>query len=252
MHVLQIHNRRYVQFERLRNERGLVQAFSTRPGDVSPRDGGQSGERAARRRQMAVDVGLDPGELCYCVQVHQTGLAIIDGAQPRGRLEGVDAVITALPGVALMVFSADCPLILVFDPVQRVVGLGHASWRCTIASATRRLVEAVRGRFGSQPGDLLAGIGPAAGPCCYEVQADVFAAAAQLPGHAEFFETRGGRLYFDLWRANRAQLLEAGVSPENLETAEICTICRNDWFYSFRREGPGCGHFGLIAGLAGT
>jgi len=252
MYVLQVDNRRYVQFERLRNEPRLAHAFSTRPGDVSPREDGLATERAAHRRQMAVDLGLDPGELCYCAQVHRPGLMVIDEARPRGRLESMDAVSTALPGVPLMIFSADCPLILVFDPVRQVVGLGHASWRCTVASATRRVVEAVCGCFGSRPGDLLAGIGPAAGPCCYEVQTDVFQAAAQLPGRAELFETRAGRLYFDLWCANRAQLIEAGLSPENVETAEICTMCRNDWFYSLRREGPGCGHFGLIAGLAGT
>jgi YfiH family protein len=250
MHSFQVEDRRYVRFERLRQEPNLVHAFSTRPQNVSPREGARSTDRADRRRQMAVDLGFPPDDLCYCAQVHETGLAIIDRDVPRGRLEATDAVITAQPGVPLMVFSADCPLVLVFDARQRVLGLVHASWRCTVAGAVSRLVEALVRRFGSRPSELLAGIGPGAGPCCYEVRQDVYAAADDLPERESLFETRHGRIYFDLWRANRGQLLEAGLHAESVETAGVCTMCRGEWFYSHRREGPGCGHFGLMAGLA--
>jgi copper oxidase (laccase) domain-containing protein len=96
---------------------------------------------------------------------------------------------------------------------------------------------------------LLAGVGPSAGPTRYEVGEEVYEAAAGLPERERFFPRRDGRLYFDLWEANRSQLVFAGVSPENIEVAGICTISRTDLFYSYRREGPGCGHFCLLAGV---
>ncbi len=246
LRLVQINGRRYAQFDGLRQISGLRHAFATRPLNLAPREG------TANRSTMAADLGFDPARLCFCQQVHQTELAIVDGTPRGGPLGEVDGVLTATPDVALLTFSADCPLVLVFDPVQRIVGLAHASWRCTVGQITRRLVELAAARFGSRPDDLLAGIGPGAGPCCYEVQDDVYQTAAQLPQRERLFPRRGGRLFFDLWAANQVQLLDAGLQPGNIESADVCTLCRNDLFYSYRREGPGCGHFGLLAGLTET
>lgn len=150
-----------------------------------------------------------------------------------------------------MTFSADCPLLLVYGSSPAVLGVAHASWRCTVAAIARRLVDFMSGALHCAPSTLRAGIGPSAGPCCYEVKEDVHQAAAGLPARETLFEKRDGRVYFDLWRANREQLLAAGLLAENIEIAGICTMCRTDLFYSFRREGSGCGHFGLMAALCG-
>lgn len=242
--------RRYAQFERLSAEPDLIHAFSTRPMDVSARTDARSGERDERRRMMAADLGLSPERLCYCVQVHETGQAVIDAPTEARRIEGVDAIITDQPGTPVMTFSADCPLVLVYDPRRRVVGLVHSSWRCTVAFSTRRLVETMRSRFGCEAGELLAGVGPSAGPDRYEVQEDVYAAAAGLPDRDALFRRNGdGRMTFDLWESNRRQLVQAGVRANNIEVAGVCTMTDTERFYSFRREGPGCGHFGLMAGL---
>ncbi len=249
MHILEVDGRRYAQFDRLRAKSGLAHAFSMRPDDVSVRLDGQTQQREARRRRMARNLGLDPVHLCCCVQIHETGLAVIDSDQPRGRIERADALVSDLTHIPLMCFSADCPLILAFDPVRRAVGIVHASWRCTVAGAAHRLVEAMLRRYGCDPAGMLAGIGPSAGPCCYEVGRDVYDAAVDLPNRDDLFPTSDGRIFFDLWRANREQLAAAGVPDAGIETAGICTMCRNDSYYSFRREGAGCGHFGLMAGL---
>lgn len=249
MHFFQIEDRRYAQFEGLRAVNGLVHAFSTRPMNVAPRDGGDVGARERNRRRMVVDFGLDPEALRYARQVHQTQVLVIDNDTAAGWLPEGDAVITGAPGVALMTFSADCPLVLVVDPARRVVGLAHASWRCTVGKIVARLIVRMRAAFGCAPAEMWAGIGPGAGVCCYEVQRDVYEAAGDLPGREECFVRRDERLYFDLWTANRVQLLAAGVPRERIELAGVCTMCRNDLFYSFRREGAGCGHFGLLAGL---
>jgi YfiH family protein len=249
MHFFEVNGRRYVQFESLRTQPGLAHAFSTRPHDVSVQDGGRSGESAARRRQTASDFGFDPERLRCCVQVHEGRIAIVDASVGGRWLEGFDAVVTDVPGVPLMTFSADCPLVLVYDAVRRVVGLAHASWRCTVAAVTRQLVETMRARYECEPSNLIAGVGPSAGPTRYEVKDDVYQAAAGLPNRERLFRTREDRRYFDLWEANRSQLEAAGVLRERIEVAGICTIARPDLFYSYRREGAGCGHFGLLAGL---
>ncbi len=249
MHFHEVDGRRYAQFDTMRAASGLAHSFSLRPDDVSVRLSDGSAQRDNHRRQIAADLALDQAKLCCCVQVHQTGLAAIDEDHNCGRIEKTDALITDRRNVPLMCFSADCPLILAFDPIRWAVGVVHASWRCTLAGAVQRLIEAMVRRYGCEPAGMSAGIGPSAGPCCYEVKQDVYDAAANLPSRDELFPGRNGRLYFDLWRTNRAQLQAAGLPPENIETAEICTMCSGDLFYSFRREGAGCGHFGLMAGL---
>lgn len=249
MHFVERHARRYAQFERLRHAAGLVHAFSTRPANVAPRDGAGAAEREAQRRTMLTDWGFDPSRLYYCLQVHETRLTVVTRDVAAGPLPECDGVVTDQPGVALMTFSADCPLVLVHDSVRRALGLVHASWRCTVAGLPMRLIELMSERFGCRPADLHAGVGPGAGPCCYEVQSDVYEAAVTLPEREPCFARRGGRMYFDLWIANRSLLQAAGVPAAQIELAGVCTLCRNDVFYSFRREGAGCGHFGLLAGL---
>lgn len=239
---------RYARFPRLARLPGLRHAISTRPDDVSARADGQAAARAERRRRMARHLGLSPDRLRYCVQVHGPGVAQVYADAPAGPLESVDTVLTAEVGTPLMVFSADCPLVLAFDPESRTLGLAHASWRCTVGRASLRLIERMTA-LGASPRRVLAGIGPSAGPCCYEVQRDVWDAAGELPNRDAIFVERGGRLYFDLWQANADQLFAAGLLPENIEQARTCTLCANDIFYSFRREGAGCGHFGLMAAM---
>lgn len=250
MHFLNIADRHYAQFERLRTLPGLVHAFSMRPQDVSARTDGLAPQRAVRRGVMAADWGLDAARLHYCVQIHETGLRLVVDVAAGGAQENEDGLYTNAPGLPLMTFSADCPLVLVYDPRRRALGMCHASWRCTVATITRRLVDSMHDAFACDAADLQAGIGPSAGPCCYEVQEDVRAAAVSLGGGETLFPRRDGRMYFDLWQANRLQLLAAGLPDEQIEISGICTMCRNDLFYSFRRERAGCGHFGLMAAIA--
>jgi YfiH family protein len=249
MEFVQVAGRRYAMFSHLRGAPGLVHGFSTRGLDVCVRSDEQQEARAAARRQVAIDLGLDPARLVYCRQVHETCIVAVDDGRPPGPLDACDAVVTAAPGVPLMTFSADCPLVLLYDPVRRVLGLVHASWRCTVGGLTWQVVQRMQEEYAVAPETLRAGIGPGAGPCCYQVQQDVCDAAAELPGRARLFSHRGGRLYFDLWQANRGLLEAARVPAEHIETAGLCTMCRPELFYSYRREGAGCGHFGLLAAL---
>lgn len=248
MRLIQHGDRRYFQFESLILP-GLIHAISTRPQDVSARADARAEERVARRRQMAADFRLDPSRLHYCVQSHQDGVIHVEHDTQAGPKEGFDGIVTAERGAILMNFSADCPLLLIFDPRNRVIAQVHASWRCTVTELAGKVIREMQARHGSRPGDLRAAIGPSAGPCCYEVQDDVRQAARGLRDTEMLFPRRDGRVYFDLWAANHRQLAASGIDTVNIEIAEICTMCRNDLFYSFRREGAGCGHFALMSCL---
>jgi len=246
MHFKRINGRRYAQFENMCRTPGLVHAFSTRPLDTAIHGDEQC---AANRQLMMRDFERDPEQLCSCRQVHQPHVAIVTEASGPRLLRGFDAVTTNVTGVTLMLFSADCPLVLIYDPERGVVGAAHASWRCTTARILRRLIDVMVQQYDSRPESLLAGIGPSAGPLRYEVKEDVFQAAAGLPDVESCFPRRDGRMYFDMWRANRLQLEAAGVPSERIEIAGICTLTSTEVFYSYRLEGPGCGHICLMAGL---
>ena len=111
MHIEHLGGRHYAQFEKMGRLPGLVHGFSTRAVDVGMREDARAAERAADRRAMAVDLGLASERLCCCVQVHEGRIAIIESGEGPARREGFDGLITNVPGLGLMTFSADCPLV---------------------------------------------------------------------------------------------------------------------------------------------
>lgn len=181
----------------------------------------------------------------------------------RMRAASADAMVTRTPGVGLFWAYADCTPILLYDPAHHAAALVHAGWRGTSLAVARRAVEAMTARYATCPGDLLAGIGPAIGACCYAVSEEVrdrFRATPDVWAHACFEErpveaeiegetASASQLYLDLWESNRRQLVAAGLRPEHIELAGICTGCRTDLFYSHRVERGKTGRFGVAIGL---
>jgi len=210
-------------------------------------------------QEIARLLGLE--NVAFLDQVH--GGAVLECTRD-GLAGSADGLVTAAPGLALLGKSGDCPLILIADRRRRAVGFAHASWRATVAGVTAAVVR----RFvdlGCDPGDLVACICPSAGPCCYEVGDEVRRAALEGmgPHAAAFFRSpgrpdsshesgdapaRGGRLHFDLWRANACVLARAGLACGSIHVAGLCTICRNDLFPSHRREGDAAGRFAAVIG----
>lgn len=166
-----------------------------------------------------------------------------------------DALMTREPGVFLLISFADCLPVLYFDPVQRVAAIAHAGWRGTSLGIAGQTVGALAERFGSRPADLLVGLAPAIGPCCYEVGPDVLETFAQTPGLMEtavftpHVNGRSDRWSLDLKETNRKQLLMAGVAPAHIEVMPFCTACRTDLFFSHRREQGKTGRFAVLVGL---
>ena len=166
-------------------------------------------------------------------QVHGDRVLVVTEAVEPGA--EADAVLSTRPGVAACVAVADCVPVLIGDPRSGAVVAVHAGWRGTLAHAAARAVEALSREVGAQPGDLLAAIGPAIGPCCYEVSPDLAQVFRQDLG-PRVAEPRGGGSRVDLWLANELVLRQAGLSRERIEVLGRCTSCEPDTFFSHRRD----------------
>ena len=191
----------------------------------------------------------------YVVQPHQVHGCVIrevtDPLTTRDELEGVDALITNVPGVAISVRTADCIPVLLYDPVNRAVAAVHDGWRGTVQRLSQKVVAEMQRRYGTRPGDLKAVIGPGIGPESFQVGQEVVDAFAQAgfpmdhilkdcgPKNPTPQNPMNGGLHIDLWRANQWLLEELGVS--SIQVSGICTYINNHRFFSARREGTKCG-----------
>jgi purine-nucleoside/S-methyl-5'-thioadenosine phosphorylase / adenosine deaminase len=181
-----------------------------------------------------------------------------DRLQGRLRTIHADAMISDDAGFALCWAYGDCAPILLYDPIHAAFALVHAGWRGTAAGVVPHAIIAMSERYGTRPSDLLAGVGPAIGSCCYEVDEQVREAFARDPlvRESAIFEERPGErgvkhsgLYLDVAASNVLQLLASGVTEEHIETSGFCTGCRTDLFYSHRREPYPSGRFAVGIGL---
>lgn len=151
-------------------------------------------------------------------------------------LKGIDAIVTNEPGLTLVTFYADCVPIFIVDPINRAIGLAHAGWRGTILQIGLHTVKKMIKEFGSQPDELIAAIGPAIGPCCYQIDNKVAKAVREhLAWHDSVLMSDGDNHYrLDLPKANYLGLKAAGLKSENISAADICTRCSSDIFFSYR------------------
>ena len=201
-----------------------------------------------------------PMHVVQAHQVHGDRVAVVGSAAlTREDLEGFDALITDVPGVAIGARTADCIPVLMYDPVHRAVAAVHSGWKGTVLKIAAKTLSAMSSEFGTRPADILAVIGPGIGPDSFQVGpevARVFLDAgfpeAGLSGiyssDRPIISDRGpripgtmqGGLHIDLWEAVRLTLVRAGVPDSHILTAGIDTYTHPD-FFSARREGPSCG-----------
>jgi YfiH family protein len=233
---------------RLLEDSGLPHLFTTRhfPGVVKPTESRPPfGPEAA---PVLATRGLAK-EPAFARQVHGAAVLAAERAGLAGR---GDALATARPGLPLAISTADCLPIILYDPRAGRLAAVHAGWRGTVqsvaAAAVTNLVTA-----GSAPADLLVAIGPSIGPCCYEVDAPVIERLeAVFPGGWQAWVTSKGpgKWMLDLWRANLDQLTAAGVRSARIDILGLCTGCRPDLLFSYRRE-KGAGRLVTVAALPG-
>jgi polyphenol oxidase len=231
--------------------RGTFASLSALPDIVhlvTTRDGPAFGEHgddpASGAGAAAVARALGVPAVAWTRQVHGGTVLTVDAGGYAGE---ADALVTATAGLAVLGRSADCPLVLAAAPRAGggwAVGFAHASWRSTVAGIAGRMIAGLA-RLGADPAGTTATIAPSAGPCCYEVGAEVREAALAAVGADtdRYFRPHGNRWLFDLWAANTGQLAAAGVDPARVTCSGICTICHGERFWSWRTQRDAAGRF---------
>ncbi len=235
-------------------------AFTTRLGGVSTGmfasmniglHNGEKAENVEKNLQiLASAIGFDPKKLICTRQIHSDIVRAVTAEDYLGidhhDYPACDALVTATPGVALKVFTADCTPVLFYDPVTGAVGAAHAGWRGTAADIAGKTVRAMAENFGSKPENIHAAIGPNIGQCCFETNADVpEAMLAALGEAAEKYIRRGNEKYYvNLKDINAEFIRRAGV--ENIEISDACTKCQSGRFWSHRITGVNRGSQGAI------
>jgi YfiH family protein len=245
-------------FESLAAE-GLVHAVFTRLGGVSVGRfaalnvghsvGDSQAAVAENHARVYARLDLNADRVASPRQVHGNHVARVMPDDGGRSFPNTDGLVTASPRTALLLRFADCQPILLYDPVHHALGLIHAGWRGVAQGIARRAVEAMRDAFGSRPRDLIAGLGPAIGPCCYTVGHNVAAAMGYaLPDWDQAMVLEGeDRWRLDLSAANGQQLAAEGV--RHIEYGNLCTACHLDEFYSHRGEDGRTGRFAVVAYL---
>lgn len=242
----------YLESEEISALGFVTHAFCTRRGGVSTGPfsslnlGFLAGDRIedVRRNRVLVEeaFGIPDGRLVLIRQVHGDRIRVLDGngPLPDGPPE-CDGLITDRTSVALGIRTADCVPLLFVDRARRVVGAAHAGWRGTALGIAAAMVETFAKGFSSRREDLLAVIGPAIGPCCYQVDAPVFEAFSGLPGAGKLFRPcrERGRWMLDLVLANRLSIQGSGVPSGNIFSGGPCPACRHELFFSHRASGGG-------------
>jgi YfiH family protein len=208
---------------------------------------------AAWRAALA-SVGSTPDRLRRVKQVHGNVVRILKRGQlpdsaGAPRPDG-DAIVSNEPGLALAVMVADCVPILLCDPVRGVAAAIHAGWRGTCARVAPAAIEAMQREFGTDPGELIAAIGPSVGPQDYQVGEALIRSFLDA-GHDQstvdqWFQRRRGALFLDLWAANIHQLIDAGVDAGEIFLCGLSTVAHPDIFDSYRVEGERAGRMAGI------
>ncbi|MBI3925954.1 MAG: peptidoglycan editing factor PgeF [Armatimonadetes bacterium] len=175
---------------------------------------------------------------------HGSRVAVL--REPNGGLKLGDACTSDRPDTPMAITTADCVPVLFHDPVTGAVALAHAGWRGTVAGVVAETVKAMRAEYGTRPEDLRAALAPAIGPCCFLVDEDVAVRFEQRFPESDLVRCQGAKWSVDLWEANRLLLIEAGVPVRQIDTCPLCTSCRSDLFFSYRRDRKRTGRMAAV------
>ena len=235
----------------------LIHGAFTRLGGVSRGDfaslnvgrtvGDDPADIEANHQTIYRALGVPAEAVVTVRQVHSDRVVAVSLGDGGKSLGEADALISNVPGLLLLLRFADCVPVFLYAPRQGAVGLAHAGWQGTAKEIAAKTAQAMISTYGCQPEENLAGLGPAIGPCCFDVGAEVLQAVQGKPWAEEVLSTRENKTYLDLWRANALQLQEVGL--RQIEYSCLCTSCLLEEFYSHRAEKGHTGRFAAVIGL---
>ena len=247
---------------------GLVKhGFSTRLGGVSSGDL-DSLNLGVKKKDTAENIlnnyriftrslGIDMEDLVLTDQVHRANIVEVN-REDRGKgliresdIIDIDGFITNKKEVALVTFYADCVPLFFLDPVKKAIGLTHAGWKGTVERIGQRTIEKMIKSYGTDPSDILIGIGPSIGQCCFEVGGEVIEIVRGKFEDSDkyFYKKENGKYMLDLWTLNKDQFLDMGIKEGNITVSNICTKCNRDIFFSHRGDNGKTGSLAAIMQL---
>jgi hypothetical protein len=250
-------------FSCLAKYQNLVHFVTTRKGgySLSPFDsfnlafhvGDKQENILKNRKKLSQYLHISLNNFTVANQVHGVNISVA-GEKDRGSgavdnstaLKDCDAMITGQQDICLLIFVADCVPIIMYDKRKKVIALIHAGWKGTVGKIALKTVHMMRSKWNCKPADIICAIGPSIGPCCYQVGPEVVALVKKcFPGERYLLHdiTEDGKGYFNLWEANKVQLLEQNIPEQNIEVAKLCTCCRSDIFFSSRKDNGETGRF---------
>ncbi len=229
----------------------LKHCFTSRVGGVSEgcfaslnlsktREANEANKRENYKR-VCDAIGVEYDSLTLVNYAHGNGVHCAT-AQDAGKgidresdFAPCDGMVTDAPAVTVLTLHADCMPVFVADRRTRAAGVCHAGWKGVSMNIAAGMLQKLKNGYGSKPEDILVGIGPHIMDCCFEVQEDVAGVFRNAFGGG-VIEQKEGKLFVNLQRAVLMQLKEAGIPPENITCANLCTSCRDDLFFSHRRD----------------
>lgn len=220
--------------EKFAQQDGLIHGFSTRKfGNMSVKKSLSKNKNLKRFLSL---FGAKTNNLVMMGQIHGKEIKVVDEEDEGKVLPGVDGMVSSQNGIILGAKVADCLPILFYDKKRKIIGIAHAGWKGTLEKIGQSMFKKMR-LFGSNPKNILVGIGPHIGSCCYLIskkRADKFEKEfGNLQGMI-FEDSRG--IHLDLIAPTVVQLIKAGIWGDNVEAALECTSCQNSEFFSFRKN----------------
>lgn len=248
----------------LQSFRGVIHAFTTRLGGVSlspfdslnlsPKTGDSQGNVKKNIERLSEQLSIE-NTFFFLDQEHGDKILTVENTGATIDDRHFDAAISNSYEIPLVVITADCLPLLMYDPQRKAVGAVHAGWKGTASGIAEKTIKKMHDRFGCAASDIIVAMGPCIGACCYEVDGIVFNGFSQRgdPGIEEWNHSskpvskgEDKRWSFNIANANSLQLMRSGIKKENISLSPYCTCCRGDLFFSYRREGIKSGRQGAV------
>ena len=212
---------------------------------------------AKNRMLFTQSLGLEVKDIVTAQQTHSNNVVIVTAKMSglgavdyASALADTDALITNVKNLPLMMFFADCVPVLFYDPKNKVVAISHAGWKGTVSKIAQKTAMMMRENFGTNFNELLVGIGPSIGSCCYQVGVDVTTKVrANFSLASELLTEKNDAVFLDLWQANKLQLLEIGLKESNIVSSSVCNNCNSELLYSYRADNGKTGRIAAIISL---
>ena len=253
----------YLTFDFADNLKDFSLAVSTRHGGVSQIPECASlnlGTSTADSKENIVEnyrifcnaADFDINSLVLAKQTHSANIRLVTkedmgkGVLKDRDYTDIDGLITNIPGITLVIHTADCVPVAIMDKKNKAIGNSHCGWRGTYSSLASKTLEAMKENFGTSPEDVYAAIGPCICADCYEVSKELYEDFKAKFSYEDYIIKKGERYYLNLPYINKKILEDAGVPSDNICVSDICTCCNREDMFSHRGLGPNRGILGTF------